>query len=43
MVRSERMRDKGDESPLPEIPSPHENGMVTTVSFVPRTDTGVPR
>lgn len=43
MVRSERMRDKGDESPLPESPSPREKGMVTTVLFVPRTDTGVPR
>ena len=37
------MRDKESESSLLESPSPREKGMVTTVLFVPRTDTGVPR
>lgn len=37
------MRDEENFCSLPESPSPREKGMVTTVSFVPRTDTGVPR
>ena len=44
MVRTGRMREREDESPLQPSPGVHEKGDSNTASvFVPRTDTGAPR